>query len=254
MASRSRSTTASADGAPRRPLSEAPDVCITSVGQFVSYLETHCGGEGLVFRGQRVDMPLVPQLSRLRPRGMSRAALEQVMMKEFMRTAPPYLDIVPQSTLDWLAVARHYGMATRLLDWTFNPLTALWFVVERRPDQGDGVLWILDSSAYEQFGDNGDPFRLGDVRIVRPRHIVGRIVSQLGLFTIHPFQDDQFVPLEDIDAHRRSLKKLRIDRASYPEIRRVLDRCGVNASTIYPGLDGLCAQLQWAHTEQESMS
>jgi hypothetical protein len=184
---------------------------------------------------------------------MSRAALEQVMMKEFMRTAPPYLDIVPQSILDWLAVARHYGMATRLLDWTFNPLTALWFVVERRPDEGDGVLWILDSSVYEQLGDKDDPFGLDDVRIVRPRHIVGRIVSQLGLFTIHPLQDDQFVPLEDIDAHRRSLKKLRIDRASYLEIRRVLDRCGVNASTIYPGLDGLCAQLQWAHTEQEPL-
>jgi hypothetical protein len=230
---------------------EFPKAHITSVGQFVSYLESHCRLDGLVFRGQREDRPLAPKLSRLQPRDMTRAELEQVMLNEFKRTAPPHLDIVPASTVEWLAVAQNYGMATRLLDWTFNPLTALWFVVERRPGGTDGVVWILDSTAYDELGDDADAFALDGVRIVRPRHIVRRIVSQLGLFTIHPLQDDQFVPLEEVDAHRRSLKKLRIDRASYPEIRRVLDRCGVNASTIYPGLDGLCAQLQWAHTEPD---
>jgi hypothetical protein len=229
-------------------ISEAPDARITSVGQYVSYLETHCRNDGLVFRGQRVDKPLVPQLNRLRPRGMSRADLEQVMMKEFIRTAPPHLDMIPESTIEWLAVARHYGMATRLLDWTFNPLAALWFVVERRAGATDGVIWILESSAYDDLRDD-DVMRLDRVQLVRPRHIAGRIVSQLGLFTVHPLIDDRFVPLDQIPQLAPTLKKLTIDRSAYGEIRRVLDRCGVNASTIYPGLDGLCAHLQWAHTE-----
>jgi hypothetical protein len=234
-------------------INDAPDARITSVGQFVSYLETHCRRDGLVFRGQPVDAPLVPQLSRLRPRGMTRAALEQVMMREFIRTAPPYLDIVPETTVDWLSVARHYGMATRLLDWSFNPLAALWFAVERVPGGADGVIWILESSAYDDLATD-DPFALRRVMIVRPRHIVGRIVSQLGLFTIHPLVDDQFVTLDEIPDHRPTLKKLTIGRESYVEIRRVLDRCGVNASSIYPGLDGLCAQLQWANTGEADVA
>jgi hypothetical protein len=234
-----------------RSISEAPDAHITSVGQYVSYLEAYCRRQGIVFRGQRVDLPLVPQLSRLHAPDMSRAQLEQVLMKEFMRTAPPHLDIIPESTVEWLSVARHYGMATRLLDWTLNPLAALWFVVERRPGKTDGVIWILESEDYEDL-EQGDAWSIDRVKIVRPRHIVGRIVSQLGLFTIHPLVDDQFMPLEEMPEHRRSLKKLTVDRASYPELRRVLDRCGVNASTIYPGLDGLCAHLQWSHTRGDA--
>src|SRR3954471_25019759 len=93
-------------------LSDLPDAHIASVGQFVSYLEQHGNFDGLVFRGQRVDMPLVPKLSRLEPRGTTRAELERVMLNEFKRTAPPHLDIQPTNTVEWLSVARHYGMAT----------------------------------------------------------------------------------------------------------------------------------------------
>jgi hypothetical protein len=234
-------------------INHAPDARITSVGQYVSYLEAHCRRDGLVFRGQRVDKPLVPQLSRLRPRGMTRAALERVLVNEFIRTAPPHLDIIPESMVEWLAVARHYGMATRLLDWTFNPLAALWFVVERRPGRTDGVIWILESTRFDEIGAD-DALAITREKIVRPRHIVGRIVSQLGLFTIHPLVDDEFIPLDQQPEHAAALKKLTIDRDGYPEIRRVLDRCGVNASTIYPGLDGLCAHLQWAYTRERDES
>jgi hypothetical protein len=227
-----------------------PKAHITSVGQFVSYLESHCRLDGLVFRGQKEDGTLAPKLSRLLPRDMTRAELERVMINEFKRTAPPHLDIVPASTVEWLAVAQHYGMATRLLDWTFNPLAALWFAVARKPGQGDGVVWILQSEDLEELGQE-DPLSIERVKVVRPRHIVGRIVSQLGLFTIHPFLGDDVAPIDVIPEHGKSLKKLSIDRHSFAEIRWVLDRCGVNASSIYPGLDGLCSHLQWANTHDQ---
>jgi hypothetical protein len=234
-------------------LDRLPDARIASVGEFVSYLEEHANVDGLVFRGQREDMPLVPKLSRLQPREMSRAQLERLMLDEFQRTAPPYLDITPQNTLEWLSVARHYGMATRLLDWTFNPLAALWFVVERPAEQDrDGVVWMLESERLEDISDSeDDPLDVDHVKLVRPRHIVGRIASQLGVFTIHPLVNDEFTPIESLDAVRPLLKKLSVHRDCYYEIKRVLDRCGVNASSIYPGLDGLVRQLQWAHAEQD---
>jgi hypothetical protein len=227
-----------------------PKARISSVGQFVSYLEDHCRLDGLVYRGQREDTRLAPKLSRLRPRDMTRAELERVMVNEFIRTAPPHLDIVPASTVEWLAVAQHYGMATRLLDWTLNPLAALWFAVARKPGKGDGVVWILQSEDLEDLGDE-DALSIERVKLVRPRHIVGRIVSQLGTFTIHPLVGDDVAPIDVIPEHSTSLKKLTIARESFAEIRWVLDRCGVNASSIYPGLDGLCSHLQWSHTYDE---
>jgi hypothetical protein len=229
-----------------------PKAHITTVGQFVSYLESHCRLDGLVFRGQKEDGTLAPKLSRLQPRDMTRAELERVMVNEFQRTAPPHLDIIPASTVEWLAVAQNYGMATRLLDWTFNPLAALWFAVAKGTAAGDGVVWILQSEDLEDLGAQEDPLAIERVKIVRPRHIVGRIVSQLGLFTIHPFIGDDVAPIDVIPEHGKSLTKLTIDRGSFAEIRWVLDRCGVNASSIYPGLDGLCAHLQWAHTHDTS--
>jgi hypothetical protein len=227
-----------------------PKAHITSVGQFVTYLERHCRLDGLVYRGQKEDRLLAPKLSRLKPRDMTRVELERVMIEEFKRTAPPHLDIVPESTVEWLAIAQNYGMATRLLDWTFNPLAALWFAVARKPGRGDGVVWILQSGDLEDLGDE-DALSVERVKVVRPRHIVGRIVSQLGLFTIHPFTGDDLAPIDTVPEVGKSLKKLTIDRDSFAEIRWVLDRCGVNASSIYPGLDGLCSHLQWAHTYEE---
>jgi hypothetical protein len=71
------------------------------------------------------------------------------------------------------------------------------------------------------------------------------------MFTLQPFAEDEVVPLERHPQHSESLKKLVIPPESFSDIRWVLDRCGINAATIFPGLDGLCRHLEWAHTFAE---
>jgi hypothetical protein len=54
---------------------------------------------------------------------------EDDIFKSFKRKSRSYLSCIPEDDWEWLAVARHYGLPTRFLDWTKNPLVALYFAV-----------------------------------------------------------------------------------------------------------------------------
>ncbi len=228
---------------------------VQTLAGFLEFVQNHCDGvDDVLFRGQKEDWPLLPKIARLRLRGdLNVLEAESRMLTSLKTRALPYLDTTPQNDWDWLSIAQHCGMATRLLDWSTNPLAALWFAVEQpaRENQS-GVVWVFTPSQADHVAnpDLGSPFDSGRTQVFMPKHINRRIVSQHGWFTVHYIRktDSKFVSLERNRRYKSSLTKLCVPAQYFSSIRIELDRCGINAATLYGDLVGLCRDSEWQHS------
>lgn len=227
-------------------------VHIDSLAKYVKYLEKRCQKEGILFRGQgRADQVLIPRIARLALKA-DIIDTEYEMLDDFKRQAIPYIELTPENDWEWLAVAQHNRMATRLLDWTWNPLAALWFAVEKPPAEGiDGVVWTFTARDDEYIEDlRSSPLEQHVTRVYEPSNVVPRITAQGACFTVHGYdkKTQSFIPLEQDRRYKKLLTKLLIDGNSFHGIRYQLDRCGINSSSLFPDIEGLCRHVEWSHS------
>ena len=169
---------------------------VRSVEEYLNTIKFYKGKKSLVsqedflFRGQPNDHSLIPKISRLTPKG-NLLNIEKILLQEFKRTNPLLIEGY-QSYDDWdyLTLGQHYGLPTRLLDWSHNALTALWFATDKASSDLFGakssVVWILmaDAEDYVLGIEQTHPFEIEATKIFRPRIIKQRINNQSGVFSI----------------------------------------------------------------------
>ncbi len=210
----------------------------------------------VLFRGQREDKTPIPMLGRIT---LDRPLLEaeEQILNEFQLQSLPFLDKIPRTRLEWLSLGQHHGLPTRLLDWTPNPLSALWFATERPPvNSNPGCLWIFKPKPDDLIQEpEQDPCALNTVKVHHPSTITGRIKAQSGWFTIHPFDINSNSFLLAHDHSAGDFVKLLIPHDQFAKFRFHLDQMGINRSSLFPDLDGLCGHIEWLHSRyaDESM-
>lgn len=186
-----------------------------------------------LYRGENsTEYELRPKYGRDIASTMENAlAIEKNMLLNFMRRGAPHVDAPPKNQWEWLAVAQHSGLATRLLDWTKNPLVAAYFAVQDR-DINDCVIYSLDENSIDdEVDEDQSPFEATKVLLYRPKHVATRIMAQTGHFTLHPNPAETFAP--------EKIERWIIKSAAVLRISLSLDHYGFNKSTMFPGLDGI---------------
>lgn len=141
----------------------------------------------------------------------------------------------------WLGVAQHYGLPTRVLDWTLSPYVGAFFAISsylRSEKKTLPTLWVLHKKHVEKTLDKRELRFIG----YQP-NVDLRIKNQKGVFT--EIQDDTACLQTFLHAKGLAdcLRKLRISRSIIADAIRDLSLMDISYERLFPGLEGLAKQI-----------
>jgi hypothetical protein len=208
---------------------------------------------------------------------------EREMLSQFRQRSIPFRDVRVETEFETLFVMQHYGVPTRLLDWTQSPYVALFFALaDAHRDQiagthpEDAAVWVLDPQAWNRVALNyltspDRVFSLGDTELSgydpalvgheRPGAMFGshnspRIVAQRGVFTVFGKSTE---PLEQVyissvqDQHgadiyfpQDTLVKIVVPEAAVGNFLRAILSIGITDSVVFPDLGGISNEIKRA--------
>jgi hypothetical protein len=173
---------------------------------------------------------------------------------------------------NWLSLAKHHGLPTRLLDWSYSPYVAMHFATQNVEHfDEDAAIWCVDYSQTNQLLPRPLRKLLADedvniftaellnrvapslaafdalsrrdfVLFFEPPSLDDRIVNQFALFSL---PSSPSLPLEDLLKRRdATYRRIIIPAALKWEVRDKLDQANITERVLFPGLDGLSAWLK----------
>ena len=209
---------------------------------------------------------------------------EHGLTNMFRNRAPVYGSVPERSghTDEWLFLMQHYGIPTRLLDWTESALAGLFFAVFRKDkdqpatpeEQTDGAIWMLhplelnalkDSIDKPEFLNTWANYKGNVVRnnidrafwtageptkfpiAIQTTFSKSMMNAQKSCFTVHGYLEHDFESLFNGTTMQRKgyFHKYKIPQDLRACIEKELDSLGISYSVIFPGLGGLALELKY---------
>lgn len=199
------------------------------------------------------------------------ATLERHLLRNFSKYALRNV-VERDSVWHWLSVAQHYGLPTRLLDWTYSPFVAMHFSTANIDKFNiDGVIWAVnylkahqrlpDKLRHHLDAEGANVFTVGMLSesvcslqelddlstedfavFFEPPSIDDRIVNQFAFFSV---MSDSSALLDDwLKKHPDLWRKIIIPAELKWEIRDKLDQANITERVLFPGLGGLSQYLK----------
>ncbi len=225
-----------------------------------------------VYRG--LDDSTHPLLSSLARQGgttppHTKSHLESHILRNFVRYSLPYLPSRLHRDWEYLVIAQHHGLPTRILDWTYSPLVAAHFATVRGDASTDRVVWRLDwptvhahfnirdisvldlETILAQFGAADfwsylETLQISDqfICLLDPPSLDARIVAQSAAFTFSTWRDEAFEHTLVRNGLASTIQRLIIPAARVQLVRDQLDLCSVDERRLFPDLDGVAAEMK----------
>jgi hypothetical protein len=228
-----------------------------------------------VYRGQPfINNGLAPSIERITvPPHSSRREIELYIRSEFKRRAPHYLARLPnyEDELAWLALMRHHGAPSRLLDWTRSPYVAAFFAVSKAKPDKPCEIWAIDQKAldleaarrvhldYRAWKDTiNSKFRFRTAFLeaepqwtviapIEPFEASERMIIQQGLFLASATIAASFASVLARMAHEADLRlplfRFEIKPEHRTDVLAELESMNITEATLYPGIDGFARSL-----------
>ena len=182
----------------------------------------------------------------------------------FEQQAPVRYPNWPQDRARQLTLMQHYGLPTRLLDWSQSLFTALYFAVcNKRKDDRNGSLWALDPQELNSLQTGlanvyhdkmkeaqeliDSAFQRADERqpteyilAMTGPQVDLRMLVQAAAFTIH----DSRTPLNALPDKDKFVAEIIIEQDQKVSVREALALNGFSRSQLFPDLESLAKNLR----------
>lgn len=197
--------------------------------------------EVLVFRGHSdVNYQLIPSIGRKKDDGnnLYDEKDEKQIFLNFKKRYFSFTKCRPTEDIDILFLAQHHELPTRLLDWTNNPLIALYFACQNHNNQDGQVYTIKINNSRIGEGHSFDLFTPKQYKqeyvLILPDDIHIRYIHQSGLFVLfkNPYNPLQITP------------SFSIKNEDKKSILKELALVGITDSYVLPTLDNLCKEIR----------